>query len=263
MFFSDLTAHLFTKPRAEQDFGVANEQGGFSREPVGALEIFAASNREARFLKWEHYFAVYQRHLDTWLDGRAVDDAPPRLLEIGVYKGGSLKMWRQFLGSRAKILGIDIDPRCADMGGDSAQVRIGSQSDSAFLSRVVDEMGGVDIVIDDGSHKSRDVVKSFIALFPLLEEGGLYIIEDLHAAYWPRFGGGLRRRSSSIEFLKTLIDEMHRPYLRRIPRWFVGPEVASLGDTVLSLEFSDSICVIRKGRRLPPRVLFSAGWASE
>ena len=47
------------------------------------------------------------------------------------------------------IYGIDIDPACAAFDGIDAQVRIGSQADPDFLRRVVQEMGGVDVVLAD------------------------------------------------------------------------------------------------------------------
>ncbi len=65
------------------------------------------------------------------------------------------------------------------------QVRIGSQDDPAFLRSVIDEMGSPDIILDDGSHVSDHQKISFETLWPLLKVGGLYVIEDLHTAYFP------------------------------------------------------------------------------
>ncbi len=83
------------------------------------------------------------------------------MLEIGVSKGGSLALWRKALGDRATIFGIDIDPKCAEFDGKFAKVRIGSQADASFLKSVVDEMGGVDLVLDDGSHVASHQRASF------------------------------------------------------------------------------------------------------
>ena len=49
-------------------------------------------------------------------------------------------------------------------------------------------------------------------LFPLLSDGGLYAVEDLHAMYWWRFGGGYRRKGTFIEVVKQLTDDMHAWY---------------------------------------------------
>src|SRR6056297_2923630 len=151
------------------------------------LEQFFWFNSGPVVHKWLHYFDIYDRYFS------AFRGSPVRFLEIGVSKGGSLDMWRNYFGSEAVIYGIDIDPACAAFDGKSAQVRIGSQDNSEFLRSVVEEMGGLDLVLDDGSHDSVHIRKSLDALFPLLAEGGRYMIEDLHAAYWPRSSGGYRR----------------------------------------------------------------------
>jgi cephalosporin hydroxylase len=113
---------------------------------------------------------------------------PLRILEMGVWRGGSLDLWRQYFGPDAIIYGIDIDEVITTLGIDSAEVRVGSQTDEIFLLSVIEEMGGLDIVIDDGSHQSKDVLASLRILFPRLAEGGTYVIEDLHTSYWPAWG---------------------------------------------------------------------------
>lgn len=160
-----------------------------------AAEIFFA-NQGRTVHKWLHYLAIYNSLLGPYV-GSAV-----RMLEIGVYKGGSLALWRKFLGDKATLFGVDIDPSCARYDGERGSVRIGSQDDPEFLAQVVAEMGGVDIVLDDGSHVASHQRVSFETLFPLLSEGGLYLIEDMHTAYWPSYEGGLGKPGTAVEFLK-------------------------------------------------------------
>jgi hypothetical protein len=159
---------------------------------------------------------------------------------------GSLELWREYFGASATIFGIDIDPRCAALVDPPNQVRIGSQADTAFLKKVVSEMGGVDIVLDDGSHIAQHQRASFETLFPLLNDGGLYVIEDLHTAYWPgRFQGGFRRRGTAIEYLKLMIDDLHHWYHgRRSPN--------KAGECIKAIHFYDSIAVIEKRQPQPP-----------
>ena len=109
------------------------------------------------------------------------------MLEIGVFMGGSLALWRKFLGPDAVIFGIDINPSCIAFDGQFACVRIGSQDDPQFLRSIVAEMGGIDVVLDDGSHIASHQRASFDLLFPLLSDGGHYIVEDMHTAYWRSF----------------------------------------------------------------------------
>jgi hypothetical protein len=154
------------------------------------------------------------------------------------------------LGAAATIVGIDIDPRCAVVDSEHHRVRIGSQADPEFLRSVVEEMGGVDVVIDDGSHVASHQMKSFETLFPLLTDGGLYIVEDLHTAYWRySYGGGYHRRASFIEFAKDLVDGMHAWYYWRPP-----PRRARFATTqVDSVCFHDSMVFIRKHHHGRPR----------
>lgn len=171
--------------------------------PVGDLVDFFVSHTGEGVNKWHHYLPLYERYLGRWRN------RPLRFLEIGVAKGGSLEMWRKYFGPDAIIYGIDVNPNCARFNGVSGQVRIGSQADRTFLDSVVDEMGGVDVVLDDGSHKMNHIQESLSALFPRLSIGGTYIVEDLHAAYWKEFGGGLTEPANFFNTVRELIDDMH------------------------------------------------------
>jgi cephalosporin hydroxylase len=198
--------------------------------------------------KWVHYLPAYERHFA----GRRGTHL--RLLEIGVHRGGSLQLWRSYFGSGAILFGIDIDPECAGFADPPTEVRIGSQDDPAFLRAVVEEMGGIDIAIDDGSHIGRHQIASFEALFPLLAEGGHYVIEDLHSAYWPvEHEGGYRRQGTAIEYLKTLIDDMHAPYHSR------GARTAGIG----AIHLYDSIVFIEKKTGREPRHILVGGAYSD
>jgi hypothetical protein len=201
-------------------------------------EIFFA-NEGPIIHKWLHYFAVYDQILAPHVNSKS------KMLEIGVSKGGSLALWRKFLGQEAVIFGIDVDPSCASFDGEFARVRIGSQDDPQFLRGVVAEMGGVDVVLDDGSHIATHQRASFDVLFPLLAEGGLYMIEDVHTAYWPGFEGGLRKRGTAIEFLKEKVDEIHKHYIKD------GLNNTESMSDIESIQFFDSIAVVRKRKQLP------------
>ena len=215
-------------------------------------ELFVA--HEGRLVdKWLHYLEVYDRHLAAVRGGMPQAGGgtrPLRLLEIGVFQGGSLELWRRYLGPEARITGVDIDPRCARFDREHAAVRIGSQDDPAFLRRTVQEMGGVDVVIDDGSHVARHQRVSFATLFPLLSDGGLYIVEDLHAAYWAPFGGGVRRKGTFIEVAKDLVDGMHAWYYpsRRL-------DLRQAKEQVFAVSFYDSMAVIEKRLRRAPETV--------
>jgi hypothetical protein len=194
--------------------------------------------------KWQHYLSIYDRYLSRFRG------QPVRLLEIGVLDGGSLRLWRQYFGSKATIFGIDIDQRCAAFNGVNGQVRIGSQADPQFLQKVVAEMGGVDIVIDDGSHVASHQRVSFETLFPLLNEEGVYICEDLHTAYWRGFHeGGYRRAGTFIEIAKGIVDDMHSDFHRK------GSHLRDANRSIAGISFHNSMAVIEKSKQERPRHL--------
>lgn len=176
--------------------------------------------------KWHHYLPLYDRYFSQYRN------TPVKFLEIGVNNGGSLQMWRRYLGKDAILCGIDIEPECAKFDGQSGMVRIGSQDDPAFLKQVVKEMGGVDVVLDDGSHRMPHLHASLDVLFPLLSDHGTYMIEDVHTAYNPRFGGGFDAPANFFNTVRKMIDDLHiwyhgnrQPALPHMARQFSGVHV--------------------------------------
>ncbi len=139
--------------------------------------------------KWVHYLPLYERYFAPFRD-RAI-----LFIEIGAGQGGSSQMWKHYFGPAARIVSLDIRPECLDFQDEQVQVRIGDQSDPAFLQGLIHEFGAPDVVLDDGSHLMPHVTASFEFLYPRMAREALYMVEDLHTAYWPDYGGGLRRRA--------------------------------------------------------------------
>jgi cephalosporin hydroxylase len=203
------------------------------------LEHFTA-NKGSVVHKWHHYIPLYDRYFSSYR-GKEI-----RFLEIGVSKGGSLQMWRKYFGDDAIIFGIDIDPECKNFNGLAGQVRIGSQIDQLFLDSVVKEMGGIDIVLDDGSHHMKHVSVTLKYLFPHLSYGGIYMIEDLHTAYWEKFGGGYRSNKNFFRFLGDLVDDMHHWYTTK------GLKQAVISKDCSGIHIHDSMAVLDKDKVYEP-----------
>ncbi len=185
--------------------------------------------------KWEHYFPAYERHLAPW-KGRSLT-----FIEIGVARGGSLQMWRRYFGPLATIVGLDIDPRCQEHEESGVSVRIGDQSDILFLDRVMEEFGAPDLVLDDGSHQMDDLWATFEHLYPKVSKNGVYIVEDLHTAYWPDFGGGLEAPTSFINRAKGLIDRLNADHTHG------ALEADNFTRQTFAISFYDSMAVFEKG----------------
>lgn len=171
---------------------------------------------ESRYLQW------YDPILEPFLEKKIV------LLELGVYKGGSLLLWRDYFPF-GTIVGIDIKLPEGFQETNRIHVFEGNQSDLQFLSGVANKIApdGFDIIIDDASHIGELTKIAFWHLFDShLKPGGLYVIEDWGTGYWDDWPdgksldldgysrSGLLPKSSwpchtygMVGFVKQLIDE--------------------------------------------------------
>lgn len=199
--------------------------------------------RTPRVHKLRHYLPIYEGALTR----------TERMLEIGVDRGGSLQMWREYL-SDATVVGIDINPKAAQYGDPErhVHVRIGDQTDTKFLGGVLDEFGPFDTVLDDGGHTPKQMIGSFRYLFPRLKPGGVYIVEDVCANYWTIYRD---QPESFIDFTKWLMDAMHAPYLQMTsvyqimeghPKRVNEVQVPFAATIVDRIEVFDSVVVVHR-----------------
>lgn len=199
------------------------------------------TNKGRLIHKYMHYFDVYERHFARFRNQEVV------ILEIGVSHGGSLQMWRDYFGPRAKIYGIDVNPECRKLEEEHIKIFIGSQSDKNFLREIKKSIPPIDILIDDGGHNMRQQIVSYEELFPHVKENGIYLIEDLHTSYWLRYGGGHKRKGTFIEYSKNFIDALQAFHSRQ-----KSLRVNAFTTSVDSLHYYDSILVIEKKKREEP-----------
>ena len=199
---------------------------------------------EGRLLdKWLHYFEVYDRHFARFR-GRS-----PVVVEVGVYHGGSMQMWKAYFGAGARIVGVDVDPRCREYVEPQVEIAIGDQSDRAFLRALREKVGRIDVLIDDGGHRMEQQRATFEELYTAVSDDGVILVEDCHTSYWQDFGGGYREPRSFIEFAKGLVDQLNA-WHSRDPHSF-PPSVFTR--TCTSMHFYDSIVVFEKALRAPPQ----------
>ena len=132
----------------------------------GTLHRFFLNNSEYKLHKWIHYFDIYERHFSRFVNKK------PVVLEIGVFGGGSLNMWKKYFGDGAKIIGIDINSDCKKYEQENVDIFIGSQDDEELLNTILGNYPAIDIVLDDGSHIMQHMRKSFEILYPKISENG-------------------------------------------------------------------------------------------
>lgn len=187
-----------------------------------------------------NYCRIYERHLGPLREQKIT------LLELGVWEGASLKMWRDYLPS-ATIVGLDKADRRVQIPG--VDVHICSQDNEDGLFSVALMYQGFDVIIDDASHISSKTIASFQLLYPHLKPGGLYVIEDLQTAYDvenygenearnnPNIPGG--HTHTAMDWCKRLADEVNSSLF---------PPQHRLGYELAFVHFYPNICFIGKAR---------------
>ena len=168
------------------------------------LKFFNKNNKKD-LNKWLHYFDIYEENFSKFKKKKIT------ILEIGIAKGGSLRMWKNYFSSDSTIVGIDINPDCKKFEKDNIKTYIGNQTDVNFLSSVIKDIDKPDIIIDDGGHTSNQQIISFNYLFGHLNDKGIYLVEDTHASYHSDF----QDRQDGFTFMdyaKSLADKLNLWY---------------------------------------------------
>lgn len=207
--------------------------------PSNPMENFYFSKSHRVMNKWWHYFDVYHTFFERYMNSDV------RILEIGVFRGGSMQMWKDYFGPKAIITGIDIDTRCKAFEEENVHICIGSQADKKFLVNVSEQWGPFDIILDDGSHEMKHQIITFETLFPLLKEGGVFICEDCHSSYSTRYGGEYKKEDTFIEYSKNFIDCVNSQFVNLEK---MG-ELPAYKDYIKACHYYDSMVVVEKKHR--------------
>lgn len=138
------------------------------------MDHFEANKSGRGIWKWRHYFDAYHSHLEKF---RGTDVT---IVEVGVYSGGSLNMWRNYFGPRSRVYGVDISPECQAYRGEGVEIFTGDQANPAFWRDFRTKVPKFDIVIDDGGHHFAQQVTTLEGTLPYMASGGVYICEDVH-----------------------------------------------------------------------------------
>ncbi|TWB41177.1 class I SAM-dependent methyltransferase [Nitrospirillum pindoramense] len=148
------------------------------------------------------FLNLYERVLAT----RRLE--PVNIIEIGVYDGASVKMWREYFPN-GRVVGVDINPAAATFADDGIQIEISDQSNMECLLSICRKYGPFDLIIDDGSHIWDHQILTLQQLFPWLNLGGIYILEDIDTSYGA-YEADYRGLSdiSAAQYLKNICDYM-------------------------------------------------------
>lgn len=205
------------------------------------LQSYFYNNEGDLIDKWEHYFEVYDRYFYKYRNTEVI------FVEIGVYQGGSLQMWKQYFGPKAKIYGVDINPECKKFEDEQIEIIIGDQENKDFLESLKDRIPQMDILLDDGGHTMKQQINTFEVLFEYIKQDGIYMCEDVHTSYWNGYKGGFRKTSTFIEYSKNIIDDLHAWYSESKKL-----KISTFTRNIKAIHFYNSIVVIEKSEVVPP-----------
>lgn len=158
-------------------------------------------NSPFKSIKHKSYFPTYENLFNKFIDKEIV------FVEVGVLNGGSLFMWRDYFGKKAKIIGIDNNPNAKQWEKYGFEIFIGDQSDSNFWKLVQSKIGKFDILLDDGGHLDYQQSATFFENINNMNNNGLIVIEDTHASYMQEFGNP--NKYSFMNLVFHLIDKLN------------------------------------------------------
>ena len=188
-------------------------------------------------LKYANYFHIYDSILKKYRNKKII------FVEIGVFSGGSLFMWRDFFGKKAKIIGIDLNPDIKRFKKYGFDIIIGDQSSKEFWKKFFRKYGKVDVILDDGGHTNYQQIMTVNCCVPNIKDDGILITEDVHTSYIKKKWYNPSTRSF-INYSKKLIDDINSRYPGLKNQKF------SLNKYIYSIQNFESISVFNINREL-------------
>ena len=194
----------------------------------------------------------YEKYYGFALD--FIADKKGSMIEVGIDRYLSLSLWKDVLPNLF-VYGIDISQQSE---GEGYKVFRADQSKDTQLDEVIEDIKHrpVWLIIDDGSHVPEHQLSTFNKLFPLLEEGGVYIIEDVEVSYWKRGGlysyatnYGYKHPKSIIEVFKENVDCVNMEFCGA--DYKAEEHKVKHGDQIKSVTFSRNCIIIIKGTADP------------
>ena len=200
-----------------------------NQEKLKELNTFKSYiNSDLKSLKIETYFQVYDEIFEKFTNKKIT------FVEVGIFNGGSLKMWKNYFGDNARIIGIDLNPKAKELEKFGFEIFIGSQSSENFWDNFYNKVGNVDIVLDDGGHQNHQQIITAAKSIPHINDGGLLVTEDIHTSYLKKFGNP--SKYSFVNYTKKKIDEINY----RFPEFSNKKNVEK---KIFSISFYESIVV--------------------
>lgn len=188
--------------------------------------------------KYEKYFDIYEKYFSKYREKNII------FVEIGIFNGGSLKVWKEYFGRNSKIIGIDLNPECKKFEEDGIEIHIGNQSDPKFWDNFFKKVGNVDVILDDGGHTNLDQIITTIKCSEKINDDGIIMVEDTHSSYVEVYNS--KKKFSFINFAKKIIDDVNLTFPLATHKESFN---YSLNNLIYSSHFYESIVVFEINRK--------------
>jgi hypothetical protein len=182
------------------------------------------------------YMVFYTRNFEKYKNKKL------NLLEIGVYRGASLKTWEEYFPN-GSIFGIDdgtLSSKDSIIGLTSGRIKtfIADQKNRQQLESAISGIDGLDIIIDDGLHFQEHQQVSIGFLFKYLKNGGLYIIEDLYPRVYNRGWGITTQACITTNVLEEFrsIKKINSPYINEEEKSYMEKNIDQIDIHYISEE---------------------------
>lgn len=183
-----------------------------------------------------------------------------RFLEIGIggygdHPGGkSLLAWQSYFPF-ATMVAADLHDK-SSIATPRVKIEVCDQSDAAALTRLAAANGPFDLIIDDGSHLNAHQILTFKTLFPHLNDGGIFVVEDVQTSYWQddHWDGGARGtagfRGSCMHYFLELASHLNHAEFRDLSE--ADADLLPFAKSITSITFVHNLIIVRKGANERP-----------
>ena len=199
-----------------------------------AKELFTIwLNSEGYSIKMTSYFSIYAELLSKFRNKQCT------FVEIGVLDGGSLFMWRKWLGEKARIIGIDLNPAAKKLEKYGFEIFTGNQADAGFWEKFYSEVESIDVLIDDGGHQSFQQIMTVYCALCNVHNQCLVIVEDTATSFYSSMAH-YHQKNSFLEFSKDSTDVLTAKERELRPqRWpaFINETILKVFKHVESIQF--------------------------
>jgi len=205
------------------------------------------------FDHWIKYGPAYDENIFHVRERAVAQGRKVQMLEIGIQSGGSTRVWKRYFRGTLSYVGLDIDSMTKKFQSlaEGIRIEIGSQLDTAVLSKICSEYGPFDLVVDDGGHTNNMMITSLKSLWGCMKDGGVYAIEDLHAlSMGHRYLG---KKETSIFQLMSEWMKLRSPHPLKRQKLKAHPslhlEKLVFYDSMLFLHYADHVTKLERVKK--------------